>query len=113
MSIFAGAVVRSGQRLFVVMDASMRTLALAPVAPVRTPAMAGDVQIDELYAARCASASLSTSLGLEVVGEVSGAVLEACRRAARRNTLTTAVLAKYAKTQEWARGAANELTACR
>ncbi len=112
MSIAAGAVVRSGQRLFVVVTVSPAALVLAPLIRARTPAHAGDVPYGE-FAILCGSASISTSRGLVPVDGIAADTLAECERYAARCTLTAAVVAKYGSTRDWSRNAANEVTACR
>lgn len=113
MSITAGAVVRAGQRFFVVVTMTDAALVLAPVFPCRRPSLAGDVRIDHWHAAFCASASISTRTGLEPVARISDVALRECQRAAQRCTLTSAIVAKFGATRAWAVEAANERSAVR
>lgn len=112
MTIAAGAVVRSGQRFFLVVQVNGPITLSAPIIPTRSPTKAGDVRLNGRLSALCGSAAIGAVRG-EVVDMVTPELLAECRWAASRCTTTAAIVSKYAGAKDWSCMAANERTAVR
>lgn len=107
-----GTVATQGKRAFVVLAVNGPMHAVAPV--MRTPKvrMAGDVDIEPGLIVRVASAAL-TGGKLEAIASLKTDVLALCLNAAKRISMTHAVIQKHAALRDFHREASNERSAVR
>lgn len=108
-----GTVILNGSRAFVMLGGQGTLCVVAPVAPHRTPRYAGDVEIDDRHAVRCAGVALTSVRGWQSIGHLPPEIVAECQLWATRCTLTARVVAQAAPLASWHREAANERSAVR